>query len=579
MNWFSYLIQVNLYLTISVAFYWIVLRKETFHEINRSFLLGSSLLAFLIPFWQLGIIQDWFVTEQVSEAISVISLEEFSITAGEAKPRWSWNMLGATIYFIGFGYGLLRFSVALFKLQQLLRIHSLDGQAFSVFGKVFIDKNLPDYETIRNHEEIHSRQFHSVDVFWFELVTTVCWFNPIAHLLRKEIKLVHELIADEYASSLAGKKRYAEVLVATHFRANANVLINNFYNHSILKRRIMKLLQAKSKKRALWKYAFATPLFLGMLILSAASKANLVDLSADLQKKLTGISTTAFDIIRGRVLDTEGNPLPGASVVIKGTNTGTSTDQDGYFELGTVDPDAQLAISFAGFNTAIISVKSAEDLKIILTQSLLNPKPTSFKISNSSQITKNEEVFTIVEAQPEFPGGIEAMYEFINENMKYPEAAERANIEGHIYVKFVVQKDGSIGKTEILKGLGFGCDQEVFRILKGMPKWSPGIQNGKPVNVWFSMRFIFQLDKKRSNSPILVSPDNGFQMNDKVKREFMQGGQKVNPLFIVDGKEMSDISHIDPDQISFISVIKGEKALNHSGEKGKNGVVIITLKK
>ncbi|KPM50034.1 M56 family metallopeptidase [Jiulongibacter sediminis] len=407
MNWLNYLLQVNLYFTLSVAFYWLVLRKETFYEINRSFLLGSSMLAFLIPFWKLGIVQDWFVTEQVSEAISVISLEEFSITAGEARPRWSWNMLGATIYFLGFGYGLLRFSVALFKLQQLLRIHSLEGQAFSVFGKVFIDKNLPDYETIRSHEDIHSRQFHSVDIFWFELVTTVCWFNPVAHLLRKEIKLLHELIADQYASEFAGKKRYAEVLVATHFKANSNILVNNFYNQSILKTRIMKLLQEKSKKRVLWKYAFAMPLFLGMLVTSVACKETIAER----------------------------------------------------------EPQSDLK------ETVVVGFKKEKQNRI-----------------------PDDQVLKVVENQPEFIGGAAEMYRFIGNEIRYPSEAQKNNIEGRVFIKFVVDKEGRPRDFDVLKTPGYGLEKEAIRVLETMPNWKPGTQDGEPVNVSYVMPIFFQLE-------------------------------------------------------------------------------------
>ncbi|WP_304235586.1 TonB family protein [Jiulongibacter sediminis] len=571
MNWFSYLLQVNIYFTISVAFYWLVLRKETFYEINRSFLLGSSLLAFLIPFWKLGIVQDWFVTEQVSEAISVISLEEFSITAGEAQPRWNWNMLWATIYFLGFGYGLLRFSVALFKLQQLLRLHSLEGQAFSVFGKVFIDKKLPDYETIRNHEDIHSRQFHSIDIFWFELVTTVCWFNPVAHVLRKEIKLVHELIADQYASEYAGKKRYAEVLVASHFKAESNILINNFYNHSILKTRIMKLLQEKSKKKALWKYAFAMPLFLGMLVFSAASEASIGDISDNIQEKISGNSTNVFDTISGRVLDNEGNPLAGANVIIRGTTTGTVTDLDGYFKLERIDKNAELVFSFIGYNTSIISVTSVEDLRIILTQAVLTPPPSPTISKREPSGKADGDAFFSVEENPEFPGGTSAMYEFIAKNMKYPEEALEKGLEGRVFVKFVILKDGQIGQREILQGIGGGgTEEEVSRILDIMPKWKPGIQNGKPVNVWFTMPFLFQLDKPGKSTDVIIRDKLVLSPRDS---------DKPAPIYIVDGKVVENIKELNPDTIKSINVLKGEKAEEHSGEKGKNGVIIIELKK
>ncbi|MFT5885502.1 MAG: protein TonB [Arcticibacterium sp.] len=107
---------------------------------------------------------------------------------------------------------------------------------------------------------------------------------------------------------------------------------------------------------------------------------------------------------------------------------------------------------------------------------------------------KEEQIFTAVEQAPEFPGGVKEMYNFINSKIKYPPAAQRANISGRVFVKFVVEKDGSIGKIDILKGIGFGCDEEAERVIKSMPKWNPGRQNGKNVRVFFTMPVFYQLE-------------------------------------------------------------------------------------
>jgi TonB family protein len=293
MNWINYLLQVNFYLLITFGFYWLVLRNETFYNANRFYLMAASLLSFGIPFWQSGIIQSWAVTEQVSAAVSVIPLQEFTINNLKETPTWDWNLLLVSIYFFGFGFGLLRFSIGLFKLQQLFNLKNMDGQAFSVFGGVFIDKNLKDYQTIKNHEEVHSQHFHSLDVFWFELLGVICWFNPIAHFLQKEIKLVHEYIADEYAATqLGSKKAYAQVLVSTHFKANNNVLVNNFYNKSILKTRIMMLSKEKSKKSASLKYGLIVPVFAGLLIFSAScdTKENEINASELAENEFTTLN-------------------------------------------------------------------------------------------------------------------------------------------------------------------------------------------------------------------------------------------------------------------------------------------------
>ena len=92
-----------------------------------------------------------------------------------------------------------------------------------------------------------------------------------------------------------------------------------------------------------------------------------------------------------------------------------------------------------------------------------------------------EEVFTIVEDQPEFPGGMAAFYKFVGDNMDYPSQARRMGIEGRVYVQFVVDKDGSVTEVTAVKGIGAGCDEEAERVLRTAPKFKPGKQRGRLV--------------------------------------------------------------------------------------------------
>lgn len=105
-----------------------------------------------------------------------------------------------------------------------------------------------------------------------------------------------------------------------------------------------------------------------------------------------------------------------------------------------------------------------------------------------------EQVFTVVEQNPEFPGGISEMYKYLNKNMKYPSAASRANVSGKVFLTFVVNTDGSIQDVAVLKGLGFGCDEEAKRVVQAMPKWKPGKQSGRSVRVKYNLPISFQLE-------------------------------------------------------------------------------------
>lgn len=108
--------------------------------------------------------------------------------------------------------------------------------------------------------------------------------------------------------------------------------------------------------------------------------------------------------------------------------------------------------------------------------------------------SKEDEIFVFVEDQPGYPGGDEARLKYLRENIKYPEMAKESGIQGTVYVTFVVEKDGRISNVKILRGIGGGCDEEAVRVIKGMPKWKPGKQRGRPVRAQFNMpiRFILQ---------------------------------------------------------------------------------------
>ncbi len=90
-------------------------------------------------------------------------------------------------------------------------------------------------------------------------------------------------------------------------------------------------------------------------------------------------------------------------------------------------------------------------------------------------------IFTVVEQQAEFDGGFEAMAKFIAKNMKYPAQARRMGVEGSVFVSFVVDREGNISDPQVIKGISADCDKEAIRVVKAMPPWKPGKQNGKPV--------------------------------------------------------------------------------------------------
>jgi len=106
---------------------------------------------------------------------------------------------------------------------------------------------------------------------------------------------------------------------------------------------------------------------------------------------------------------------------------------------------------------------------------------------------KEDEIFTVVESMPEFPGGMGALMKYLAENIKYPPLAKESGIQGRVFINFVVEPDGSISNVKVLRGIGGGCDEEAVRVVEAMPKWKPGMQRGKPVRVSYNLPVKFTL--------------------------------------------------------------------------------------
>ena len=216
------------------------------------------------------------------------------------------------------------------------------------------------------------------------------------------------------------------------------------------------------------------------------------------------------------------------------------------------------------------------------------PKPAaSTEATNAQASTSTDQKFMAVEKMPEFPGGETEMMKFIARTVKYPVVAQENGIQGRVIVTFTVDKTGKIVDPIIRKGVDPSLDQEAIRVVNAMPQWIPGEQKGQKVNVMYTVPITFRLqgpEKEENASPVKA------EKNDVVV--FGYGAPKPTvlnlrhdtenpPLVIVDGKEIpqADMKNINPDTIDNISVLKGEAAKEKYGDKAKNGVVIIKLKK
>jgi protein TonB len=138
---------------------------------------------------------------------------------------------------------------------------------------------------------------------------------------------------------------------------------------------------------------------------------------------------------------------------------------------------------------------------VVKKKVLLPPKPKTKKTDSFVVFVPKfvepkkvvEPILPIADVMPEFPGGLEELYKYLGSNMKYPPMARENGIQGKVFVSFVVEKDGSITQIKELRGIGGGCDKEAKRVVKKMPKWKAGEQNGIPVRVRYTLPVSFQL--------------------------------------------------------------------------------------
>jgi TonB family protein len=607
MNPIVYLIQANLFLLLFYGFYVLFLRKETFNNLNRGYLVIAAITAFTVPFLQSDLVRSWFVTKQVNEVIYTAYSPEMVVfsTASEAPVLWM-----DVLQFIYLGVAAVLCIRLIANILMTTRLFSnfseTVGGAFSFFGKIVVDENLEGRDTIYRHEEIHSKHLHSADVILFELIAIVCWFNPVVYFYRNAVRNIHEFIADELASeTVADKGVYATLLFSQQFKISPSVLTNSFYKPATLKLRVEMLLKNRSKKTALMKYGLIAPLFLLMIVLASATvidKEGLEEIAESVEVPLTElpsmdrISVLSIDKvnqtireIEGYVKNSNGTPLAGAVITKKGSSEGTMTDKNGYFKLNVSEQNTRLIISFVGFETREIGIDGITEVTVRLIKQE-NVLDEMVVVSTRDSQVKGEEIFTIVEGQPEFPGGVSEMYKYIGERIRYPAKAQRANVEGKVFVKFVVQKDGEIGSIDILKGIGFGCDEEAIRVIAQMPKWTPGKQNGRAVSVYFTMPISFRLGdevakerfpKGASGLPVdFINPKT--EVSSTATKIIINGSVgEGKPIFVVDGvlSPEGTLQDLDPANIKEISVLKGANATDLYGQKGKDGVILISTKK
>ena len=631
---FVYILKSSVCLAIFYLFYRLLLARETFHRFNRFSLLGILLLSCLLPLVEVSVKQETEVhqtmltLEQLLMMADAVNATEAGASAETATVTWI--QVALLVYLAGIVFFAFRNVCSLVRLLMLLKsgkkedigsylpsrkervtliVHNRDIAPFSWMGYIVISrKDLEENgREILIHELAHIHNRHS----WDLLVADVCiffqWFNPASWLLKQELQNIHEFEADETViKEGVDAKQYQLLLIKKAVGTRLYSMANSF-NHSSLKKRITMMLKKKSNPWARLKYLYVLPL--AAIAVAAFARpeisSELDEISAVKVNDLTAIMKTeevkspekhpAKEIkVQGQVLEKSTNaPVVGASVIIKGTTSGTITDLDGNFVI-SMPVGATLSVSYINMKTKELTITEKligkiKSLKVYLEREITTKTQEVVVVGYGDGEEASDEVpvFQVVEEMPEFPGGMGECLKFLGKNIKYPVEAQKAGVQGKVIVQFVVEKDGNIANPKVVRSIDPDLDGEAIRVISIMPKWKPGMQKGQPVRVKYTVPVTFRLDGKdiKSNEArhLELKTDTVFHENPlRIGKEtFSLKDWKEKPLLIVDGieKPYSQMEKMNASDIESISVLKDAAGTAIYGAKAKNGVILITTKK
>ena len=495
---------------------------------NRFFLLTSMLLALAMPL--LGLLsgtelpqmatlkQNMFSGMMLSEVIVTPDgqpvLPEVTVNTNATLSRFSlWQVVG-DIYLLGVGVMMLLF---LFKLGKLVALiirspkrkmsgctavfTGRDQGSFSFFRYAFFPNENVDPDIMR-HEMSHISHHHSWDILFAEVMMILQWFNPFIYLYKKELQSLHEYQADrDVVATGVDKKNYMMLILQQCTAVDFSGMSNNF--SLILTKKRIKMITRNEKAKGLWWRLLATLPVLAILMIANTK------VSAQEQKAVDKPITVEMG--RFEIFDDDGSPLQLKDTVIYADDGSyVKFETSDGFQPETGEPCKKLTVtSYNADGTPCNNffITETERRGDTSTYSI-----ETFSISGSLFETlldvatsKEDTVYQIAEEMPVFPGGEQAMMKFVAENINYPQEAKDKEIAGRVFVSFVVEKDGSVDEVKVMRGIGGGCDEEVVRVVKAMPKWKPGKQDGKPVRVNYMMPFNFKLDTPQKTNSLVGS--------------------------------------------------------------------------
>ena len=529
----------------TIAVLWLVyrllFRNSNRLYFNRFFLITSMLLALAMPMLgllsgmevpQMAILkQNMFNGMMLSEVIVTHDgqpmLPEVIVTTDATPSRFSlWQVIGG-IYLIGVGVMTLLFLFKLGKLVVLIirspkrKMSSCtavftgrEQGSFSFFRYAFFPNENVDPDIMR-HEMSHISHHHSWDILFAEVMMILQWFNPFIYLYKKELQSLHEYQADrDVVATGVDKKNYMMLILQQCTAVDFSGMSNNF--SLILTKKRIKMITRNEKAKGLWWRLLATLPVLAILMIA--------NTKVTAQEKKAVDKPITIEMGQFEIYDDDGAPIQlNDTVFYAYDGSYVKFETSDSFQPESGEPCKKLTVTSYDAdgnqrnNFFITETERRGDTSTYTIEPFTlsgNLFEQLFDLATSYEDT----VYQIVEQMPQYTGGEEAMMKYVAENIKYPQAAKDKNISGRVFVGFIVEKDGSVSTVKVLRGIGGGCDEEAVRVISSMPKWKPGIKDGKPVRVSYMMPIFFKLDdgqpaksvkKEKANNPDMTPDKNG----------------------------------------------------------------------
>jgi len=486
----TYLLQVFLFQLAFLLVYEIWLKKETFFDYNRWYLILAPSLAFLLPLLKLDFLSEALPAENLKNLGNInvwlpevmigngnTSIAEGATPVAETSASVNWWLI---FYASGALLSLILLTFKFRKLQQLtakseikleqgLRIHSIPNSdiACTFFNKIFIGDQISEKEKqqIMAHELVHIRENHSLDLLFFEILKVVFWFNPLVYVFQNQLATVHEYIADQTAVKISGKKEYYHQLLNTAFSTQNISFINQFFNHSLIKKRILMLQKNNSSKLSKFKFLLVIPLMLAMLTYVACSEDNSAGLDSEIPE------TTTSEIIAK------------LKVHLENKESLSQEEKEQFLQL----------------------LKKREEL--LLDEARANGKEIIEVVETKNNSNAGQDVpFAVVDQVPVFPGCenlasneeqkkcmSEKISQFVNSNFD-TSLGKKLGLTGtnRVFVQFRIDENGNIQDARA-RAPHPELEEEAKRTINSLPQMEPGKQKGRDISVMYSLPIAFRV--------------------------------------------------------------------------------------